>query len=209
MLLLKRAPRLSLIVAVLIFVFTPFLCASLSPSGSILLWLRRLLGYFPAYFLGAVLAMHKDEKIVKGEYKYHRLVLGGSLLLLVAIILIFTLGNIRSSALKILTYQTIPILIWLALPANALKDIKMGAHLCAAPILYATHSVLILVLNWLFTRVILAGVNLPIAVDFLLQLVLVGLMYVISFGILLLAKMVLPEKIFRIFAGGSAGRKML
>ena len=105
-------------------------------------------------------------------------------------------------------YQLLPILLWIAVPANAFDKAKIPFALTVSPFVYAMHSVLILILNSLWTQKLFGGVDFPFALDILFQLVLCGVLYGICLGVAFLAKKLLPEKIYEIFAGGSAGRKM-
>ncbi len=209
MLLLKRYPRVALIAAAIVFFGVPFLYVVWKPEGEILVWIKRLLGYFPVYFASSVLAMHKRDAVVAdGEYKYNRLISISSLVLSLAIILIFTLGNIEIAVVRMFTYQILPVLLWLSLPAGALSGVKIKFPLTVAPFLYGAHIVLKLILNSLWTQKLFLNVNFPLILDFVFQLVLVGIMYAVCLGGAYLAKKLLPEKIYKIFAGGSAGRKM-
>ncbi len=209
MVLLKKHPRVALIMAVLVFFGVPFLYVLWEPANIILVWIKRLLGYFPVYFLGSVLAMHKREVVIMDSgYKYKRVISLGSLIISLAIILVFTLGNIETTVVRLFTYQALPIFLWLAVPSGALDGIKIKFPLTIAPFLYGMHIVLKLILNSVWTQKLFLNVDFPLALDILFQLILLGVMYGVCLGVAYLLKKILPEKIYKIFAGGSAGRKM-
>lgn len=209
MILLKKHPRVALITAIVIFFGTPFLYNAWKTDNIVLLWIKRLLGYFPVYFATSVLAMHKRDAVVRdSEYKHKRVISLGSLIISLAIILVFTLGNIEMTVVRLFTYQILPVLLWLALPSTALDNITIKFPLTMAPFLYGMHIVLKLILNSIWTQKLFLNVNFPLALDILFQLMLLGVMYGVCLGVAYLLKRIMPEKIYKIFAGGSAGRKM-
>lgn len=209
MLLLKKHPRVALIVAVLVFFGVPFLYNIWQTDSIILLWVKRLVGYLPLYFIAGVLAIHKKDAVVSdGEYKYARVISLGSLIISLSIILVFTFGNIESTVVRLFTYQSLPLFLWLSLPTGALDKISIKFPLTIAPFLYGMHIVLKLILNSVWTQKLFLNVDFPLWLDIIFQFMLVGIMYGICLFTAFVLKKILPEKIYRILAGGNAGRKM-
>jgi hypothetical protein len=54
----------------------------------------------------------------------------------------------------------------------------------------------------------MVGHPLPIWADALVQILLLLVLYLVATLVAFIFKLILPNKVYRIFAGGSAGRKM-
>lgn len=209
LLLLKNRPRVTLIVALGTIALAYVLYCLLEPTHWLLLWLKRLLGYLPVYVVGAALALHSEETVTSGgAYAHSRFVTVGAAVLSLAMVLLFVLGGEMSIWLKWPVYQLLPVLMWLSVPSKLLEGVRLSLPLTVSPFVYAMHSVLILILNSLWTQKLFGGVDFPLAVDILFHLLLVGVLWAICLGTAFVLKKLLPERIYKIFAGGSAGRKM-
>lgn len=209
MIMLKKRPRVALIMAIVVFLGVPFLYSAWQPANAILVWIKRLVGYFPVYFATSVIAMHKRDSVIKDdEYKHSRVISYGSLILSLAIILIFTFGSIEMPVVRLFTYQILPALLWLAMPSSKFDKLTIKLPITIAPFIYGMHIVLKLILNSLWTQKLFKNVDFPLLLDIIFHFILVGVIYGICLGVAYLAKKLLPEKIYKIFAGGSAGRKM-
>ena len=109
---------------------------------------------------------------------------------------------------NVVLYQSMAPLAWIAIPQAVTNKVKMSFPLTVYPFVYGMHSVLITVLNWLAVRVIMVGHPLPIVADVFVQLLLVLILYLIAIFAAFTFKLILPKRVYRIFSGGSAGRKM-
>lgn len=203
---LKKHPHTSLCAVGLIFIGA-CLVSLLTSGGSMAWnWIRRLISYCPLYFFGAFLGMHYEHVVSEETFynKNYSLLAGVLSVLIIATIVIFDIDV----AFRWIFYQLLPILLWIAVPANLFKSAKIPFALTVSPFVYAMHSVLILILNSVWTQKLFGSVDFPLALDIIFWLLLCGVLYGVCLGVAFLAKKILPEKIYRIFAGGSAGRKM-
>ena len=203
---LKKHPHISGIAVGLVF-FSAMLISVLTDEGGIVWnWIRRTISYSPLYFFGAFLGMHADEKV--REEKFYNLnysIFAG--VLFVAIIAAMVIIDVPI-AFKWLFYQLTPILLWVAIPAKMFTRVNTCLALSVAPVLYGAHALGILVLNSIWTQKLFKTVDFPTGVDILFQLVLAGVLYLACLVFAWVMKKILPEKIYKIFAGGTAGRKM-
>lgn len=208
-LMLKKHPRVALAVVCAAF-FGVYILYFFTSGGNLAYnWLVRLLGYAPLYLLGAVMAMNAQSSVVnESARRYGGFISAGAGALSVIIIILCALGHIDNVKVLWPIYQLLPVLLWLALPASLCARVKISFPLTVAPFVYAMHSILILILNSVWTQKIFSGVDFPFAVDIVFHFVLVGILYGVCLGLAFVAKKILPEKIYSIFAGGSAGRKM-
>ena len=203
---LKKHPHISGIAVGLVF-FTAMLISVLTEDGGVVWnWIRRTISYSPLYFIGAFLGMHADKTVREEKfYNQNYSVFAG--VIFVAIIAAMVVIDVPL-AFKWLFYQLTPILLWVAVPANLFTRVNTCLPLSVSPVLYAAHSLGILVLNSLWTQKLFKTVNFPTGVDILFQFVLAGVLYLACLGFTWVMKKILPEKIYKIFAGGTAGRKM-
>ena len=176
-------------------------------QGVVFLWARRLLTYVPLYFLGSWMGMHYSDIIVKERYsKGLASPIAAIAFVAVAVYLILFKKNIQP--VNVVLYQSMAPLAWIAIPQAVTNKVKMSFPLTVYPFVYGMHSVLITVLNWLAVRVIMVGHPLPIVADVFVQLLLVLILYLIAIFAAFTFKLILPKRVYRIFSGGSAGRKM-
>lgn len=207
---LKEHPRVTGILLAALFVGVYLLYILWSPEHFALVWIKRLLGYLPAYFLGAYAAMCFGDAVLRdGEYAYNRFISIGAATLSVALVALVTLSGTDSVAVKYPVYLILSVLLWLAVPATVCGKAKITFPLTVAPFVYSMHSILILILNSLWTQKLFGGVDFPLPLDLLFHALLVGVLYLVCLGVALAAKKLLPERVYKIFAGGSSGRKML
>ena len=203
---LKKHPHISGVAVALVF-FTSMLISVLTEDGGVVWnWIRRTISYAPLYFFGAFLGMHADERVREEKFynKNYSIFAGVLFVLMVATMVIIDVPL----AFRWLFYQIIPILLWIAVPANLFTRVKPCLAISIAPILYAAHSLGILVLNSLWTQKLFKTVDFPTGVDILFHVLLAGVLYLACLGFAWVIKKILPEKIYKIFAGGTAGRKM-
>lgn len=203
---LKKHPHISGIAVGLIFFSSMLICTLTTEGGMVWNWIRRTISYAPLYFLGAFLGMHADsavreEKFYNKNYSIFAAVLFA--LIISAMVVIDV-----PLAFRWLFYQLTPVLLWIAVPANLFTRVKTTAALSVAPVFYAAHSLIILVLNSIWTQKLFGGIDFPVGVDILFHLVLLSVAYLICLLAIIVMKKILPEKIYKIIAGGSAGRKM-
>ena len=192
---------------VAIFIISLVVSTLWRADGIIFAWTRRLLTYLPLYFLGAWMGLSFPDHIVKE--KYHKGIaapVAAFAFCLIAVYLIFFKQDIPP--VNVVLYQSLAPLLWLALPQSVTNKVRITFPLTVYPFVYAMHSVLITVINWLAVRVIMVDHPLPLWADILVQLVLVLVLYLIATLVAFIFKLILPNKVYRIFAGGSAGRKM-
>lgn len=206
-LLLKNHPRIGTASLTLAFVGCIIFISKVSLSGYGF-WIIRLMGYVPIYMLGAVLGMYKGTYIAYEKYHTGRLSVV-SAVAVAAILVCFTFFPQRISPVNTVLYYAMAVLSWLAIPASVFKKSKIGFPITVSYFVYSLHALLILILNWLVTRKLLVSVDLPVALDIIIHIALVGVLYLICLGIAFLAKKILPERVYKIFAGGSAGRKLI
>ena len=203
---LKKHPHISAVAVGLVF-FTAMLISLLTDDGGIVWsWIRRTISYTPLYFFGAFLGMHADEK-VREEKFYNNNYSVFAAVLFVALVATMVVIDVPL-AFKWLFYQLTPILLWVAIPAKMFTRVKLCLALSVSPILYAAHSLGILVLNSIWTQKLFGAVDFPVGVDILFHVLLAGVLYAACLGFAWIIKKLLPEKIYKIFAGGTAGRKM-
>ena len=203
---LKKHPHLSGLAVVLVF-FSAMLIAVLTKDGGIVWsWIRRTITYTPIYFFGAFLGMHADET-VREEKFYNKNYSISAAVLLVLIVATMVIIDVPTP-FKWLFYQLTPILLWIAIPADFFTRVKECLALSISPILYAAHSLGILVLNSIWTQKLFNSVDFPTGVDIIFHVFLAAVLYFACLGFAWVIKKILPEKIYKIFAGGTAGRKM-
>ena len=203
---LKKHPHISGIAVGLLF-FSAMLITVLTEDGGIVWsWIRRTISYAPLYFFGAFLGMHADETVREEKFynKNYSIFAAVLFLLIVATMVIIDVP----SPFRWLFYQLTPLLLWILVPAKIFTRVKECLALSVAPILYAAHTLGILVLNSVWTQKLFGSVDFPTGVDIIFQLILAGVLYLACLGFAWVLKKILPEKIYKIFAGGSAGRKM-
>ncbi len=176
-------------------------------QGVVVLWVRRLLTYLPLYFLGSWMGLHYSDIIVKE--KYHKgitAVVAAFVFCLISVYFIFFKQDIRP--VNVVLYQSMAPLLWLSVPQALTNRIRISFPMTVYPFVYAMHGVLITVIHWLTVRVIMVGHPLPMWADALVQILLVLVLYLVATLVAFIFKLILPNKVYRIFAGGSAGRKM-
>ncbi len=206
--LLNRSRVASLAVLVAVFVGSLLLTTFVKGESFYLAWILRLVSYLPVYFLGAHLGMHASSTVESEEYHTRPLSVVSAVLSL-AILAYFVLLRLDIAPVNLVLYQCLPVLCWAALPAKRLTRVKLSFPLTVSYFVYALHSLLITVLNWVVVRKLLAGAQLPMVVDVIIHLLLVAVLYFVCLLVAFVAKKLLPQKIYRIFAGGSAGRKLI
>ena len=176
-------------------------------DGVVFLWVRRLLTYVPLYFLGSWMGMHYSDFIVKEKYHKNLTAPFAALAFIgISVYLIFYKREIQP--VNVVLYQSLAPLAWLAVPQAVTNKVKISFPLTVYPFVFGMHSVLITVIHWFTVRVIMVGHPLPMVADVFVQLLLVFILYLISIFVAFIFKLILPNKVYRIFAGGSAGRKM-
>ena len=203
---LKKHPHISGVAVVLVF-FTAMLISVLTESGGIVWnWIRRLISYLPLYFIGAFLGMHADETVREEKFfnKNYSIL---SAVVFVAIIATMVVIDVPAP-FKWLFYQLTPVLLWISVPAKIFTRVTPCLALSVAPFIYASHSLAILVLNSIWTQKLFSAIDFPTGVDIIFHILLAAMLYFACLGAAWLLKKILPEKIYQIFAGGSAGRKM-
>ena len=209
LLLLKNHPRVTAIVTLFVFVGAYFAYIYWTPDYLFTLWLKKLLGYLPMYLLGAVLAQHAEDAVLKdGEYEKNRLISIMSAVFAALLVILTVVGEVDDIRIKLPVYMMLPIFFWLAIPAPAFEKVRITLPLAIAPMIYGAHSVLILILNSLWTQKIFGGVDLPVALDLIFLVVLLAALYGICLGASYVMKKLLPAKIYGVLFGGTAGRKM-
>ncbi|MBQ8688903.1 MAG: acyltransferase family protein [Clostridia bacterium] len=206
-LLLKKHRAIGIAVLAVVFVGCLIFTSRVS-LGGYGFWITRLVGYIPLYMLGAVLGMYCGGAVA--HEKYHTGTLGiVAAVIFVAGVVYFTFFPQKISPLNTVFYYAMAVTSWLAVPSGAFERFRVRFPVTVSYFVYSMHALLILILNWLVTRKLLVSVDLPIAVDIIIHLALVGVLYLICLGVAYLAKRILPERVYRIFAGGSAGRKLI
>lgn len=208
-LLLKNHPRVTAIVTLAVFVGVYFLYIYWTPDYLFTLWIKKLIGYLPMYVLGAVLAQHAEaEVLLDGEYEKNR-VLNIMCAIFAALLVILTVaGEVDDIRIKLPVYMMLPVLLWLAIPATAFEGVRITLPLAIAPMLYGAHSVLILILNSLWTQKLFGGTDFPVALDLIFLVLLFAVLYGICLGASWVMKKLLPAHIYGILFGGTSGRKM-
>jgi len=205
---LKRHPRISAALVAVIFVAC-LIASSLIVSGNFyVVWIKRLLGYIPLYMLGAHLGMHHGKAVMTESYRTRSLTVAS--LVMIGVILVYLLffkANVYP--VNLVLYQCLPVLIWIAVPASAVGKREAPYFMQVSFFVYGLHYLIITVLNWLFVRVILKNVDLPLIVDLIIHLALIAALYAISLLVAFVAKKILPDKAYRVLAGGTAGRKLI
>ena len=208
-LMLKKHPRVALICTVAVYAGVYILYFFSEGGNWAYNWVLRLLGYAPIYMLGAVLALCAPTAVTNEQSRrYGGFISAGAGVLSLVIILIVTLGDVNNVKILWFIHQLLPVLLWTALPMSLCSKARISFPLTVAPFVYAMHSLLILILNSLWTQKIFSGVDFPFALDMFFLVILVGILYGVCLGVAFVARKLLPEKIYKIFAGGSAGRKM-
>lgn len=205
--LLKNQRGVAAYCFVAVFILSLVVSTMWQGSGVIFQWVRRLLPYMPLYFLGSWMGLHYSDFIVKEKYHWSFTAPIAALTFVgILVYLVFFKQDIKP--VNVVLYQSLAPLAWLAIPQAVTNRIRVSFPLTVYPFVYAMHGVLITVIHWLATRVVMAGHPLPMWADALVQLLLVLIIYLISIFVAFIFKLILPNKIYRIFAGGSAGRKM-
>ena len=208
-LLLKNYPRVTAIVTLAVFLGAYFAYIYWTPTTLFTLWIKKLLGYLPMYLLGAVLAQHAEAAVLSdGEYRKNNVISIVSAILAALLVIVTVIGEVDDIRIKLPVYMMLPILLWLSLPATLFDRVNITLPLAVAPMIYGAHSVLILILNSLWTQKLFGGVDFPVAVDLIFLVLLMALLYGICLGAAYIMKKLLPDRIYGILFGGSSGRKM-
>ena len=205
--LLKNQRGIAAYCFVAVFIISLVVSTFWQGQGVIFQWVRRLLTYLPLYFLGAWMGLHFSDTIVKEKYHWG-LTAPVAAIGFVGILAYFTFFKQDIQPVNVVLYQSLAPLAWLAIPQAITNKIGTSFPLTVYPFVYAMHSVLITVIHWLTVRVVMVDHPLPMWADALVQLLLVLIIYLISIFVAFIFKLILPNRIYRIFAGGSAGRKM-
>ena len=204
---LKNQKGIAAYCFVAVFIISVVVSTLWRGEGIVYFWFRRLLTYVPLYFLGSWMGMHYSDHIVKEKYHARMAApIAALAFAVIAVYLIFFKRDIQP--VNVVLYQSLAPLAWIAIPQSLTNRIKIGFPITVYPFMYGMHSVLIIVLHWLTVRVIMVNHPLPMVADVFVQLLLVLIIYLISIFVSFIFKKILPNKVYRIFAGGSAGRKM-
>lgn len=206
-LLLKKNRTVCIAVVAVVYAACVTVTALVSPVGYAA-WFLRLLGYLPLYLVGAAFGMHGTEAVVAESYQRKPVFITAAVLA-VAALLYFVFFAFDIAPLNTVIFHSMAVLCWIALPSSVFEGKRVCFPLTVSYFVYAMHSVLIWLLNWAFAIKILRPLELPLGVNAVIQIALIGILYLICLGVAFLLKKILPEKIYRIFAGGSAGRKLV
>ena len=207
-LLLKDRGILGALAVALVFVGGYLSTMLWAPSATALVWIWRLISYLPAYVIGAAVSVNSASAVVEEKVRYSRFVRVGAAVLSALLVILCALGTEARITLLYPIYIILPVLLWLAVPAAPCERVRLALPLCVAPIVYVLHTPLILILNSLWTRKLFGGVDFPLVVDLIFHLLLLAILYAVCLGVALLLRWLLPEKIYKIIAGGKSGTKM-
>lgn len=178
-----------------------YLWGTLIESNSqIIGWISRLIYYIPAYMVGAYFGICKSDAIINEKYNVKVTTIIARILS-VLFILYFVVFDLDVQGINWIILHGLPITIWLSFSNKMFNKVKINYFIKNTFFVYAMHAFVISVINTIIIKIAQYN-SMHYIISFVLHFVCIGVLCLTCTCFALVARKILPSKIFGMLTGG-------
>lgn len=162
-------------------------------------WHSNMLGYIPAYAIGAFFGLNYSEKIIQEKYNTKHACIFGIIALIISILLI-KYGKAYANS-KFYLYIILTIGLWFIAKSDLFKK-KTPRFMKGTFFMYAMHQPILIPIISKITRIIIKNTNILGYQFILIRVIDVFLILIISWMTSIILKKILPKKLYFALSGG-------
>lgn len=162
-------------------------------------WHGNMLGYIPAYAIGAYLGLNHSETITKEKYNTKMMTIIGMIMIITSILLIKYAKVYANSQFYL--YIILTVGLWITLKSNIFRK-KTPKFMACSFFMYAMHQPILIPIVSRTTKIVIKNSTILGYQFIIIKLTSVLIILIISWLTYILLKKLLPQKLFSILSGG-------
>ncbi len=162
-------------------------------------WHGNMLGYIPAYAIGAYIGLNHSEKIIQEKYNTKIVSIVGFITVIISILLLKYAKVYANSQFYIYILFTIG--MWLTIKSDIFRK-KVPKYMGCAFFMYAMHQPILIPIVSRITKTIIKNSTILGYQFILIKILDIAIIFTISWVIFIILKKILPKRIFFALSGG-------